>query len=122
MARLTQIRSTLPMLKARVVWLGQDERAESRARDRTVEGRRLYKTTRWRKTRMRVLTRDLFTCQMCGRIEIDTSRLVADHRIPHRGDEVLFWDEANLWCLCAPCHNGEKQRQERAMQTGRGGR
>nr|WP_243256973.1 HNH endonuclease signature motif containing protein [Rhizobium skierniewicense] len=49
----------------------------------------------------------------CGRIDGNTSRLVADHKIPHRGDEALFWDESNLQCLCKPCHDGLKQRQER---------
>ena len=49
----------------------------------------------------------------CGKIEGDTSQLVADHRRPHRGDERLFWDERNLQCLCKPCHDGTKQRQER---------
>ena len=65
---------------------------------------------------MSVLVRDLFTCQMkgCGRIEADTSQLVADHKTPHHGDEVLFWDENNLHCLCKPCHDSLKQKQERA--------
>lgn len=62
---------------------------------------------------MATLTRDLFTCQMCGRIEANTSALVADHRKPHRGDERLFWDPANLWTLCkSPCHDKHKQREE----------
>ncbi|EZP57246.1 HNH endonuclease family protein [Sphingomonas sp. RIT328] len=65
---------------------------------------------------MAILRRDLFTCQWrgCGRVEADTSLLVADHREPHRGDEALFWDERNLWCLCKPCHDSRKQREERS--------
>jgi len=64
---------------------------------------------------MAVLVRDCFTCRMpgCGKVEGDTSQLVADHRRPHRGDERLFWDERNLQCLCKPCHDSTKQRQER---------
>ena len=63
---------------------------------------------------MQVLVRDLFTCQWpgCGRIEANTSQLVADHRRPHRGDERLFWDDRNLQCLCKPCHDGPKARAE----------
>ena len=76
--------------------------------------RKWYKTARWRALRWAVLVRDLFTCQMCGRVEADTSKLVADHRKPHRGDETLFWDILNLWCLCAWCHSGAKQREEAA--------
>ncbi|TCD04266.1 HNH endonuclease [Erythrobacteraceae bacterium CFH 75059] len=74
--------------------------------------RKWYNTARWRRLRWSVLVRDRFTCQLCGRLEGDTARLVADHTRPHRGDERLFWDEYNLQCLCAPCHSGVKQRQE----------
>ncbi|MFU1606582.1 HNH endonuclease [Sulfitobacter pontiacus] len=51
---------------------------------------------------------------MCGDVRSDTSQLVADHTIRHGGDPLLFWDDQNLQCLCAPCHNSEKQRAERA--------
>lgn len=75
--------------------------------------RALYRTARWAKLRWSILERDLFTCQVCGRLESDTSKLVADHRRPHRGDLALFWDEGNLWTLCAsPCHSKHKQRME----------
>ncbi len=89
-----------------------------RQRDRVQPWRAWYKTSRWQKLRMSVLLRDLFTCQMrgCGRIEADTSQLVADHKIPHHGDEALFWDENNLQCLCKPCHDKLKQKQERASR------
>lgn len=74
-----------------------------------------YNTTRWRKLRMQIIERDGYTCQWpgCGRVEGDTSKLVADHREPHRGDERLFWDPNNLETLCAsPCHSKHKQRAE----------
>lgn len=74
--------------------------------------RKWYKTARWRTLRWSVLVRDCFTCQRCGTIEGDTSKLVADHRKPHRGDAALFWDERNLETLCASCHSGAKQREE----------
>nr|WP_246272600.1 HNH endonuclease [Phyllobacterium pellucidum] len=50
---------------------------------------------------------------MCGRIEPNTSQLVADHKTPHRGSEYLFWKDANIQCVCRVCHDSEKQRQER---------
>lgn len=92
-----------------------DEQARHRERDATLEHRKWYKLARWQKLRMKVLIRDLFTCQMegCGRIEHNTSLLVADHKKAHRGDEALFWDERNLQCLCKPCHDRLKQREER---------
>ncbi|PJF10786.1 HNH endonuclease signature motif containing protein [Pseudorhodobacter sp. MZDSW-24AT] len=39
---------------------------------------------------------------------------VVDHIIPHRGDDALFWNRQNWQALCANCHNGQKQRKERA--------
>lgn len=72
-----------------------------------------YKTARWQRLRWSILLRDLFTCQICGVIEGVTSQLVADHKTAHRGDEVLFWDDGNLQCLCKTCHDSIKQRDER---------
>ena len=89
----------------------QGEREQAKHRD-DQPWRRWYKTTRWRRLRWLILVRDLFTCQMCHKIEGDTSQLVADHKTPHRGDASLFWDEDNLQCVCKPCHDGDKQRME----------
>jgi 5-methylcytosine-specific restriction endonuclease McrA len=86
-------------------------------RDRLNAYRAWYKTARWQALRWAVLVRDLFTCQMCGRVEPNSSQLVADHRKPHRGDAALFWDETNLWTLCkTPCHDSVKQREENAAR------
>lgn len=30
---------------------------------------------------------------------------VVDHIVPHREDQVLFWDTLNHQSLCEPCHN-----------------
>jgi 5-methylcytosine-specific restriction endonuclease McrA len=49
-----------------------------------------YKTARWQKLRLEVFLRDYYTCQCgCGQIEGDTSQLVCDHKIPHRGERAL---------------------------------
>jgi 5-methylcytosine-specific restriction endonuclease McrA len=78
-----------------------------------------YKTRRWQKLRMQVITRDRFTCKRCGKVEVKTSQLVCDHIKPHRGDEHLFWDMQNLQTLCAdPCHNSVKAREESSMPAG----
>jgi len=98
------------------------QKAESRQeydRQRAdVTWRQWYNTTRWRKLRWSILLRDRFQCQWpgCGRIEADTSKLVADHKQPHRGDETLFWADSNLQCLCKPCHDRLKQRAEQAIR------
>jgi len=74
-------------------------------------------TAQWQRLRFQVITAALFTCAYCQRLEPDTSQLVADHIVPHRGDAKRFWDRANLQCLCAHCHNTVKQ----TMEGGRGG-
>lgn len=117
MTRLTALKPRLSPLRPRLAQR-DDARAElDRVRDQR-GWRKWYKSARWRTLRLAVLTRDLFTCQWpgCGRVEPDTSKLVADHRRPHRGDETLFWDERNLWTLCASCHSSAKQREEAAAR------
>lgn len=116
-SRLTTLKPKLSALAPRIGRLPNDERERHRERDRNLEHRKWYKTARWQKLRMSVLVRDLFTCQMvgCGKIEMTTSQLVADHKQPHHGDEALFWDDQNLQCLCKPCHDKLKQKEERAQ-------
>lgn len=120
MGRLTTLKPKLATLGPRLS-KPEGEAARLAERDRNVAWRKWYKTARWQKLRMQVLIRDRFTCQMaeCGRVEGNTSQLVADHKIMHQGDEHLFWDEENLQCLCKPCHDGLKQRQEQSFRLRR---
>lgn len=115
MARLKALRPRLDVLAPRIGRVAGDEVARNRQRDAEQGWRRWYKTARWQALRWSVLVRDRFTCQMdgCGKLDADTSRLVADHKVPHRGDERLFWDAGNLQCLCKACHDRLKQRTER---------
>ncbi len=75
---------------------------------------------RWQKARTTFLSRpENVLCRMCkeaGRVEVAT---VVDHVTPHRGDQALFWDQANWQPLCKRCHDGRKQSIERG---GRGAR
>lgn len=93
-------------------------RSEAETRRFFAPWRKWYATARWKRLRLAIFERDLFTCQWtgCGRIEANTSQLVADHRKPHRGDGALFWDDTNLQTLCKPCHDRHKQRAERAAR------
>ena len=91
----------------------KDEAGRTQYRREVTPWRKWYDTARWKRLRWSVLLRDLFTCQMCKRTEGDTSQLVGDHKVPHRGDAVLFWDASNIQCLCKPCHDGRKQAMER---------
>lgn len=113
MAKLKALKPRIGHLPSRLANHSGSERERSQYRDRTQHWRAWYKTSRWQKLRWSVLVRDLFTCGRCERIEPDTSQLVADHKRPHRGDEALFWDPANLQCLCKTCHDRDKQREER---------
>jgi 5-methylcytosine-specific restriction endonuclease McrA len=109
--RLRALRSRLASpparLKSHVDASGHSTRDDSRA---------WYFTQRWKALRWASFVRDGFTCQWptCGRLVVDTSQLVADHRQPHRGDPALFWDPRNLQTLCKPCHDTHKQRADRA--------
>lgn len=93
----------------------------SRARDAEQPWRGWYKLRRWRKLRERVLLRDLYTCQACGKLTLGKGAATVDHRKPHRGDERLFWDESNLQTLCtSPCHVSHKAALEHAQPALRG--
>lgn len=58
----------------------------------------------WQKARAAYLAANPLCvhCQAEGRDELAT---VVDHVVPHKGDETLFWDEANWQSLCGTCHN-----------------
>jgi 5-methylcytosine-specific restriction protein A len=51
-------------------------------------------------------------CVMCQARGIITAASIVDHKRPHRGDMVLFWDVSNWQALCVNCHSEHKQRQE----------
>ena len=113
MGKMARLPSRLAALPSRLAAAPDDRRERGRYRD-AQPWRAWYKTARWQALRWATLLRDLFTCQHCQRVEADTSKLVADHRKAHRGDEALFWDPDNLWTLCKTCHDSWKQRQERS--------
>jgi len=41
-----------------------------------------------------------------------TPATIVNHRIPHKGDLVLFWDPANHQSVCKPHHDGPIARAE----------
>ena len=65
----------------------------------------------------------LCQCPDCdeGRIRVRLSEVV-DHRIPHRGDQALFWDEHNWQAMAKTCHDRKTAREDGAFgNAGRGG-
>lgn len=76
--------------------------------------RYLYNTKRWKTRRARQLAYEPL-CRMCAQAKRLTPATVADHVVPHRGDETLFFDgELQSLCDAYPwrCHSSRKQKIE----------
>lgn len=115
-------RPKLTMLKPRVQTLPPQSRIATIGdsgwrRSDTTTAERGY-GSRWQRARVRFL-REHPLCAMCedgGRL---TPASIVDHKVPHRGDQDLFWDESNWQSLCGNCHNSHKQRLERSGKAPR---
>lgn len=113
MARLPKLDARVSLMRGRIASFRTDgERTAARG----ANWRAWYGLKRWRDLRREVLLDARYTCARCGRIEPDSRQMVADHVRPHRGDAALFWDRGNLQCLCKPCHDGAKQREEAMLR------
>ena len=55
---------------------------------------------RWKRLRRRILERDNWTCQVCGK---SAGRFEIDHVVPLAAGGSA-WEESNLQCLCRRCH------------------
>ena len=86
-------------------------RASDQVRRQAKPWRRWYSTKRWRGRRDEQLSDEPLCAMHLAKGEI-VAATVADHVVPHRGDEALFFDGA-LQSLCKPCHDSAKQREER---------
>lgn len=71
---------------------------------------KLYGKQRWRKRSLFQL-REQPLCRMCEDHGVATPADVADHIIPHNGNEMLFW-YGKLQSLCFSCHNSSKAQLE----------
>ena len=67
--------------------------------------------SQWRRQRKAFLNRNPL-CEYCLQIDKISAAEVVDHRIPHKGDDTLFWDVANWQALCKPCHDKTKAIEE----------
>ena len=75
--------------------------------------RRLYRTARWRRLRLRVLFEQAYRCALCGGVIVEQD---IDHRVPHAGNLRLFWDRDNLQGLCKSCHSTKTNEERSAIQ------
>ena len=85
---------------------------------RKVEYRAWYNTDRWRTLRKHQLIKQPL-CERCLSRKHTKRANVAHHRIPHKGDPILFWDANNLGSLCSDCHDIDEQRIERGGKARR---
>ena len=116
MPRLGTAKPRLGSAPTRLQSAPSTEADRSRLRDQTKSWRAWYKTARWQRLRRKVLKRDGLRCQATGALLLgkhpEPNSPVVDHRIPHRGDPVLFWDEGNLQVVSKAYHDKIKQRLE----------
>lgn len=118
MAKLTTLKPRLSGIStSRFASAPRDEAQRSRIR-RQDPVFKLYGTARWKKLRESILVRDRFTCARCKRLVAEKGQAIVDHVRPHRRDPALFWDATNLQCLCKPCHDSAKQREEQTAIKG----
>lgn len=71
----------------------------------------LYNSSRWRNLRKQFLLKHPL-CVECKRHGAVTAATVVDHKVPHQGDERLFWDESNWQALCKHHHDKKTARED----------
>lgn len=67
--------------------------------------------SKWRKARDIYLQSNPL-CVYCQADGIITAANVVDHKIPHKGDQVLFWDQDNWQAMCREHHDSTKAKEE----------
>lgn len=65
-----------------------------------------YRKPRWQR-RAALQMKEHPLCAMCLGKSIVTAAKIADHIVPHKGNEAAFWFGA-LQSLCPSCHSGTK--------------
>jgi 5-methylcytosine-specific restriction protein A len=60
--------------------------------------------TKWRAARAGFLRSNPF-CVHCMAKGLVVPATEVDHIVPHKGDQVLFWDAKNRQALCKSCHS-----------------
>ena len=71
-------------------------------------------TYRWqRESKVFLREHPLCQCPACdeGRLRVRAA-LVVDHRVPHRGDMVLFWDQTNWQAMAKECHDAKTAAED----------
>ena len=75
----------------------------------TTKYSRLY-GRKWKEAKARFLANHPL-CAQCRMDGLVRGADTVDHVTPHKGDESLFWDEANWQALCKRCHDRKTGRE-----------
>lgn len=67
--------------------------------------------SRWQRARKSFLSANPL-CVRCKKRSHLTPATVVNHKVPHRGDQALFWDRGNWEAVCAPCHDRDIKLEE----------
>ena len=71
--------------------------------------------TRWDKARATFLQRNPW-CVICAILRQKVRATDVDHRIPHRGDQKLFWDKTNWRPVCSQHHKQKSGREAHGLK------
>jgi 5-methylcytosine-specific restriction enzyme A len=99
----------VPTADLRTVRRASNSTSTGYDRERGSQRERGY-TRRWEKARLAFLQEHPL-CAQCQTQGLVTAATDLDHKTPHRGDVVLFWDTANWQPLCHS-HHSQKTRAE----------
>ena len=72
-----------------------------------------YKSPKWQKRRLEILSKDNFTCQVCGDKE---SQLHIHHLHYEKGKDRHEYDDKTLITLCDNCHKNEHEWQNMTVK------
>jgi len=72
---------------------------------------------RWQKARVAYLLKHPLCVrhEELGKVAVAT---VVDHKVPHKGDMVLFWDSSNWQALCKECHDYKTATEDGGFRMG----
>lgn len=120
MGKLSHLPSRIGGLPNRLESDNAGPKSRTQRRNENAPWRAWYRTSRWQALRLKVLKRDHWICAATGQIVSGkypaANSAVVDHKIPHRGDPILFWDENNLQVLSKEYHDKDKQIEEQKLR------
>ena len=86
--------------KSELWWLKSPER-----RELDEFRRKVYNSSRWRKTRLHILANEGAFCEECGRMANEVDHIKPLSEIMRSGELELIYDPINLRSLCKRCHS-----------------